>query len=117
MIVASSALPVIIGSGRLFWLFLLHLFLLALTFAPERTHFLQLSVDLLLNGDGDSREKRRVPVQFGQELTHHLADANHVATAGFDVDLFLVVQVRLEPKGKGSCTCRCWKFSFLKQRR
>ena len=101
MIVAAPALPIIVGAGRRFRLFLFHLFLLALTLAPEGTHFLQFGVDLLLNGDGDSREKRRVPVQFGQELTHHLADANHVATAGLDVDLLLVVQVRLEPKARG----------------
>ena len=74
------------------------LFLLRLTLASKGTHFLEFGFDLLLNGNGNAREQSRVPIEFGHELAHHLADANDVTASGLDVNLLLVVEVRLKPE-------------------
>ena len=68
-----------------------------LTLTTERTKLLEFDVDLLLNRNGNAREKRRIPVEFGQKLSHHFSDTNDVPAARFNVDLLLVVEVRLEP--------------------
>ena len=71
-----------------------------MTIATERPKVLHLGVDLLLDRDGNAREKRRIPVELGQKLAQHLANANHVSAAGFHVHFLLVVEIRLEPGGK-----------------
>ena len=79
--------------------------------AAERSGFLEFGVDLLLNGDGDSREQGRIPVKFGHELAHHFPDADDVPAAGLDVDLFFVIEIRLEPEeGKKA---KKWRYERI----
>lgn len=55
------------------------------------------SINRYLNGHGDAREERVVPVEFRKKLADHLTDRYGLSTASFRVDFLFVVHVWLEP--------------------
>lgn len=60
----------------------------------------QPALNLLLNGHRDAGKQGGKPLQLGEQVAQHVANAQHLATPGLHVQLLVIIKVRFIPINK-----------------